>query len=57
MAGIFEVWLNWAFYDFKVSYEDKERYSKIVKIVSKVDQDNEDIIICVNPSKNKTFLP
>ena len=45
MAGGFEVWLNWAFYDFKVSYEDKEIYSKIVKIVSKVDQDNEDIII------------
>ena len=31
----------------KVAYEDTERYSKIVKIAIKDDQDKEDIIIWV----------
>ena len=43
----FKQWLQSVFYNFKISYEDVERYSKILKILERDHQDNEDTVFCI----------
>ena len=42
-----EQWLQSAFYNLQVRHEDIERYSKILKILEKDYQNNEDTVFCI----------
>ena len=41
-----EQWLQSAFYNLQVSHEDIESFSKILKVLERNYQDNEDTVFC-----------